>query len=84
MLCQGEPAQAIRLTFDHKPEDPEETSRIEALGGTVTNGRVLGQLGVSRALGDTSYEPYISQVLCYVVCIVPDMPYVVCIVPDMP
>jgi len=45
-------------TKDHKPDDPEETRRIEASGGFVTLPpktyipRVNGQLALSRAFGD--------------------------------
>lgn len=41
-----------RLSVDHRPGDPAETRRVEAAGGFVARGRVSGQLGVSRALGD--------------------------------
>lgn len=51
---------AERLTLDHKPSLPEEVARIEALGGVVRNGRVQGQLAVSRALGDANFAPFIS------------------------
>lgn len=59
---------ATRMTQDHKPERLDETERIVALGGEVHTsvnkegkvvGRVNGQLGVSRALGDFDLEPYI-------------------------
>ena len=45
-------------TVDHKPDDPEETRRIEASGGFVSLPpqtyipRVNGQLALSRAFGD--------------------------------
>jgi serine/threonine protein phosphatase PrpC len=63
--------QAVRITKDHKPDDEEERARIEGLGGEVTctelpNGtksyRVNGILGVARALGDFSLEPYVTAV----------------------
>ena len=38
-------------TSDHKPTNQDERDRIEAAGGHVTQGRVNGQLAVSRALG---------------------------------
>ena len=45
-------------TKDHKPDDPEETKRIEKSGGFVSLPpqtyipRVNGQLALSRAFGD--------------------------------
>eukprot|EP00931_Biecheleriopsis_adriatica_P006562 TRINITY_DN107950_c0_g1_i1.p1 TRINITY_DN107950_c0_g1~~TRINITY_DN107950_c0_g1_i1.p1 ORF type:complete len:488 (+),score=71.17 TRINITY_DN107950_c0_g1_i1:142-1605(+) len=45
-----------RLTRDHRPNDPAEIQRVESEGGFVTRGRVAGQLGVSRALGDHSLK----------------------------
>eukprot|EP00658_Telonema_sp_P-2_P080687 TRINITY_DN8082_c0_g1_i3.p1 TRINITY_DN8082_c0_g1~~TRINITY_DN8082_c0_g1_i3.p1 ORF type:complete len:266 (-),score=75.72 TRINITY_DN8082_c0_g1_i3:61-858(-) len=60
VIC-GEDKSAIRLSFDHKPTDPNERERIENLGGSVCYGRVQGCLAVSRALGDTTYAPYVSQ-----------------------
>jgi len=66
----GKDGKAYRLSKDHKPEDPEEESRIIKAGGTVlkinntklgkTIGRVNGMLSVSRALGDVFLQPYVS------------------------
>lgn len=56
-----------RLTFDHKPDIPEEKKYIEEHGGTVTQGRLNGILAVSRSLGDSSMgsavnsKPYIYE-----------------------
>eukprot|EP00026_Physarum_polycephalum_P002812 Phypoly_transcript_02820.p1 GENE.Phypoly_transcript_02820~~Phypoly_transcript_02820.p1 ORF type:complete len:708 (+),score=115.89 Phypoly_transcript_02820:192-2315(+) len=68
VLCRdGVP---LRVSLDHKPELPTETSRIRKLGGTVTTtynsagqatSRVNGMLSVSRALGDTPLHPYVSS-----------------------
>jgi serine/threonine protein phosphatase PrpC len=44
--------QGHQLSFDHRPTDVKEVLRVEAEGGFVSRGRVNGQLGVSRALGD--------------------------------
>ena len=50
VLCRN--GKAVDLSFDHKPEDESERTRIEAAGGKVTNdGRVNGGLNLSRALG---------------------------------
>jgi len=48
------------MTFDHKADQPDEERRINALGGYVSDQRVLGALAVSRALGDFSLHPYVS------------------------
>lgn len=54
VLCQA--GKAVDLSFDHKPEDDIERTRIEAAGGKVTNdGRVNGGLNLSRALGMICY-----------------------------
>ncbi len=59
VLCSAA-GVAERLTVDHKPSLPDEIKRIEELGGFVRNGRVQGQLAVSRALGDANFAPFIS------------------------
>jgi len=48
----SEGGKTIPLSVDHKPDDLMETKRIENAGGYVENGRVDGNLAVSRALGD--------------------------------
>ena len=46
-----------------KPSDELEKRRVESFGGVVTpNGRVLGQLAVSRAIGDFGLKPSVSSV----------------------
>ena len=44
------------MSFDHKPDNEEEKKRVEAAGGYVGNGRVNGNLSLSRALGDFDYK----------------------------
>ncbi|KCV72455.1 hypothetical protein H696_00047 [Fonticula alba] len=51
----------IFQTRDHTPEVPGEAERIASLGGNVVNGRVNGQLLVSRAIGDSRLTPYVSS-----------------------
>jgi len=47
------------LSRDHKPNDPDEQARIQAAGGDVIRGRVMGMLAVSRALGDHSLKDFV-------------------------
>jgi len=58
VLSRG--SRAIRLSFDHKADQPDEEARVNALGGFVTDSRVLGTLSVSRALGDFFLHPYVT------------------------
>lgn len=44
------------LSFDHKPNEPVELSRITNAGGYVRMKRVDGDLAVSRAVGDFQYK----------------------------
>jgi len=44
------------LSFDHKPTNEGERARIKIAGGRVEDGRVNGNLSLSRALGDFSYK----------------------------
>ncbi|GAA5985697.1 hypothetical protein JCM10908_007077 [Rhodotorula pacifica] len=48
--------EAKPLSFDHKPTNQGETSRIVAAGGFVEFGRVNGNLALSRALGDFDFK----------------------------
>lgn len=49
--------KAIEMSFDHKPDDEPELTRIQRAGGRVNNeGRVNGGLNLSRALGDHAYK----------------------------
>jgi len=55
VLCRAK-GRAYDLSVDHKPEDPLELARIHGAGGSVTNGRVEGNLNLSRAVGDLLYK----------------------------
>ncbi len=47
-----------RMSYDHKCTDESEVARIRKVGGVVFNGRVFGQLALSRALGDHAMKKY--------------------------
>jgi len=56
-LNDGEDAPTFyRVTEDHKPTDLVELTRITRAGGVVSNGRVDGDLSVSRAVGDWQFK----------------------------
>lgn len=44
------------MSVDHKPDLPQEAARIKKAGGEVTDGRVNGNLNLSRAIGDLEYK----------------------------
>jgi len=48
--------QATALSEDHKPDLETERSRIQRAGGYVVDGRINGNLNLSRALGDLEYK----------------------------
>ncbi|KAK1565550.1 hypothetical protein Q3G72_029375 [Acer saccharum] len=50
---------ALPLSRDHKPDSLDEKERVEAAGGRVINGHVLGILATSRSIGDRSLKPYV-------------------------
>jgi protein phosphatase PTC1 len=60
---------AVRLSYDHKISDPEETQRVKNANCFILNGRLggnqqrkirfsypLGSLAISRAFGDIDYK----------------------------
>ena len=47
---------AFAMSEDHKPDNELEKKRIMEAGGFVTEGRVNGNLNLSRALGDMEYK----------------------------
>lgn len=52
----GSGGKCIPLSFDHKPECEVEIKRITAAGSVITDGRVDGNLNLTRALGDLKYK----------------------------
>ena len=46
----------VELSYDHKPDNDIEKTRIIKAGGFITAGRVNGNLNLSRALGDMEYK----------------------------
>lgn len=54
VLCSKE--EAFPMSYDHKPDDSIELNRIHAAGGFVSDGRVNGNLNLSRAMGDFEYK----------------------------
>jgi len=57
--CSPPPAaDALPLTQDHAPFVVEEKQRIEATGAKIEDGRVNGQLAVSRSFGDANMKKF--------------------------
>ncbi len=54
ILCRE--GKAYPLSFDHKPINPTEISRVHAAGGFVRMKRIDGDLAVSRGFGDFRYK----------------------------
>jgi protein phosphatase 2C family protein 2/3 len=52
----GVKGQVEPLSFDHKPGNDDEKARISSAGGYLENGRVNGNLALSRALGNFQYK----------------------------
>lgn len=53
-MSQG--GKCVELSKDHKPEDQIEIDRIEKAGSVITEGRVDGNLNLTRSLGDLKYK----------------------------
>jgi serine/threonine protein phosphatase PrpC len=52
----GKGGKTLEMSVDHKPESQIEIDRIEAAGSTITEGRVDGNLNLTRSLGDLKYK----------------------------
>ncbi len=56
----------VPLTNDHKADRADEVERIRRAGGFVVHKRVMGELAISRALGDLDFkEPGFRFVLAH-------------------
>jgi len=54
--------EVTRVSVDHKPLDSAEYQRIINVNGWVSpDGRIMGVLGVARALGDKALFPFVSS-----------------------
>jgi len=61
------------MSFDHKPDLPEERRRIERNNMEVKDERVQGNLAVSRAFGDCEYKDKNNPPEHNAVTVVPDI-----------
>ncbi|KEG02316.1 protein phosphatase PPM2, putative [Plasmodium vinckei vinckei] len=54
---------SLGMSTDHKPHLEAEEARIKKAGGYIANGRVDGNLNLTRAIGDLHYkrDPFLSQ-----------------------
>jgi len=57
VLCRG--GKAIRLSEEHKVSSELEAKRISESGGFIINGRVNGQIMITRSLGDHLMKDFI-------------------------
>ncbi|MEW5310300.1 MAG: hypothetical protein WDW38_002112 [Sanguina aurantia] len=60
ILCRN--GLAVPLSLDHKATRRDEIMRVEAAGGYVWFDRVMGELAVSRAIGDHCLRPYVIAI----------------------
>ena len=52
----GKAGVAVEMSQDHKPESQIEIDRITKSGSVITEGRVDGNLNLTRSLGDLKYK----------------------------
>jgi serine/threonine protein phosphatase PrpC len=52
----GKNGEAKEMSVDHKPDCQVEIDRIEKSGSVITEGRVDGNLNLTRSLGDVKYK----------------------------
>lgn len=46
----------VHLSDDHKPDNENEKKRITEAGGIISDGRINGNLNLSRAIGDLEFK----------------------------
>ena len=52
----GRNGKAVEMSVDHKPECQIEIDRITKAGSKIEDGRVDGNLNLTRSLGDLKYK----------------------------
>lgn len=52
----GSQDEVLALSTDHRPDVQEESDRIRRAGGTISFGRVGGDISVTRGIGDFRYK----------------------------
>lgn len=52
----GRQSKCIEMSVDHKPESEIEIDRITKAGSMITEGRVDGNLNLTRSIGDLKYK----------------------------
>jgi serine/threonine protein phosphatase PrpC len=63
ILCNSN-GEAVQLSVDHKPNDPDEKKRIKQLGGKIEFDGYeyrIKSLSLSRAFGDIDCSPYVTH-----------------------
>ena len=58
-IVLGHQGRAMRLTKDHRTDDPDEVARIANAGGFMFKGRVVGVLAITRSLGDHCMKRFV-------------------------
>lgn len=60
LACCDKVGKPIVLTIDHCGLNHFERQRVEQIpGGFIANNRLLGQLAVTRSIGDVPFQPYV-------------------------
>lgn len=68
ILLITEDGEIVHLSELHSPSNEKEAKAVESRGGFIQDGRVNGEVPVTRSLGDgylknvISHEPYLSQI----------------------